>query len=64
MDTILNLPGKLASFLFSIGMLLAALNLPKGPPSSPSAQLTFPFMYERKVRYPTYPFGGWSKPNA
>ena len=30
--------------LLGLLLLLGALNLPKGPPSSPSAQLAFPFM--------------------
>lgn len=46
MDSLLDLPGKLASAILALFLILMALQGPKGPPSAPSAQLVFPFMYE------------------
>lgn len=49
MDTLLDLPGKIAHALFALALILAALGGRRGPPSAPSAPLVFPFMVERKV---------------
>lgn len=65
MDALLDPLGKLASAVLALFLILTALGGPKGPPSSPSAQLSFPFMAEaaapvRRLRrfYPvTTPFG-------
>lgn len=42
MDTLLELPMKIASGLMALALVFAAMG-PKGPPSAPSAQLSFPF---------------------
>lgn len=49
MDNLLDLPAKLAHALIALALIVAALGGPKGPPSSPTAQLAFPFEEQRKV---------------
>lgn len=49
MDNILDLPARLAHALIALALIVAALGGTKGPPSSPTAQLAFPFVEQRRV---------------
>ena len=44
METLIDLPLKLASSLMALALILMALQGPRNPPSAPSAQMVFPFM--------------------
>ena len=44
MDTLIDIPLKLASSLMALALIVMALQGPRNPPSAPSAQMVFPFM--------------------
>lgn len=48
MDSLTDLTIKLGHAIIALGLIITTLNLPKGPPSSPSAQLAYPFEAARK----------------